>query len=166
MELKDIKELIQTINDSQLAYFELKFEDSYVKMDKSFSRGTVENKSNECSSSNGEINSVNKLSNNNVNIDNNETVDYSKENNEVNDDNFEFINCPMVGTYYGSSAPGKDSFISKGDIVKKGSVLCIVEAMKLMNEIEAEFDMEIVDILVKDGEMVEYGKPILKVRRG
>ena len=73
------------------------------------------------------------------------------------------ITSPMVGTFYMKPSPNADPYVKIGQKVKKGDVLCIIEAMKLMNEIEAEFDGEIKEILVKDGESVEYGKPLFKL---
>jgi acetyl-CoA carboxylase biotin carboxyl carrier protein len=70
------------------------------------------------------------------------------------------IKSPFVGTYYGAPSPGADSFIHVGKRVKKGEVLCIIEAMKLMNEIEAERDGVIVDILIANEEPVEYDQPL------
>lgn len=66
--------------------------------------------------------------------------------------------APMVGTFYRASRPGADPFVKVGDRVKAGQSLCIIEAMKLMNEIEAEFSGKVVDILVEDGQPVEYGQ--------
>ena len=79
-------------------------------------------------------------------------------------ENLKVVKSPMVGTFYASSAPDKDPFVKVGDKVKKGQVLCIVEAMKLMNEIESEFDGEIVEICVENEEVVEYGKPLFKIK--
>lgn len=70
---------------------------------------------------------------------------------------------PFVGTFYRSPAPGKDSYVREGQTVKPGDVLCIVEAMKLMNEIEAEFGGKIVSILVDNGQPVEFGEPLFLV---
>lgn len=75
------------------------------------------------------------------------------------------INSPMVGTYYASPSPEAPAFVKVGDTVKKGQTLCILEAMKIMNEVEAEFDCKIVEILVKDGEPVEYDMPIFVVEK-
>ena len=72
----------------------------------------------------------------------------------------------MVGTFYGAPSPDSDSFVSIGEKISTGSVLCIIEAMKLMNEIESEVNGTVVDILVKDGEMVEYGTPLFKIKEG
>ncbi len=76
----------------------------------------------------------------------------------------ETILSPMVGTYYGASAPEKDPFVSIGKRVKKGDVICIIEAMKLMNEIEAESDCIIREILAEDSQPVEYGQPLFLVQ--
>lgn len=75
------------------------------------------------------------------------------------------INSPMVGTYYASPSPEAPSFVKVGDTVKKGQTLCILEAMKIMNEVEAEFDCKIVDMLVTDGDPVEYDMPIFTVEK-
>ncbi|MBP9616484.1 MAG: acetyl-CoA carboxylase biotin carboxyl carrier protein [Aliarcobacter sp.] len=77
----------------------------------------------------------------------------------------ETINSPMVGTYYSSPSPESPSFVKVGGTVKKGQTLCILEAMKIMNEVEAEFDCKIIEILVKDGDPVEYDMPIFVVEK-
>ena len=73
------------------------------------------------------------------------------------------ITSPMVGTFYMKPSPNADPYVKVGQKVKKGDVLCIIEAMKLMNEIESEFDGTIKKILVKDGESVEYGKTLFEL---
>lgn len=78
-------------------------------------------------------------------------------------DNSKTIDAPIVGVFYAASAPGKAPYVSAGKKVKKGDVVCIIEAMKCMNEIQAEEDGEIVEVLVKDGELVEYGQPLFKI---
>jgi acetyl-CoA carboxylase biotin carboxyl carrier protein len=77
----------------------------------------------------------------------------------------EVITAPLVGTFYRAAAPDAPPFVEVGDKVNKGKTLCILEAMKLMNEFQAEFDLEIVNILVENGRMVEYGAPLFEVRR-
>lgn len=74
------------------------------------------------------------------------------------------IVSPMVGTFYVSSSPDKPAFVKIGDKVKKGQTICIIEAMKLMNEIESEHDGEIAEILVDNEEMVEYGQPLFLIK--
>lgn len=76
----------------------------------------------------------------------------------------DLIRAPIVGTFYRSPAPDAPPFVEKGDRVKKGQTLCILEAMKLMNEFQAEFDLEIVGILADNGKMVEFGTPLFEVR--
>jgi acetyl-CoA carboxylase biotin carboxyl carrier protein len=73
------------------------------------------------------------------------------------------VHSPMVGTFYRSPAPGADPFVKIGDRVKKGQTLCIIEAMKLMNEIECEIDGTVVDVLVENAQPVEYGEPLLLI---
>jgi len=77
----------------------------------------------------------------------------------------ETINSPMVGTFYASPSPEAPAFVKVGDTVKAGQTLCILEAMKIMNEVEAEYDCKIVEILVKDGDPVEYDMPIFVVEK-
>ena len=74
------------------------------------------------------------------------------------------INSPMVGTFYASSAPDKPAYVSVGDKVKKVQVVCIVEDIKLMNEIDSDVDGEIVEILVNNEDMVEFGQPMFVIR--
>ena len=81
------------------------------------------------------------------------------------EENLTIITSPMVGTFYEAPGVDLDAFVKVGDSIKEGDTLCIIEAMKLMNELESEINGEIVSILVKNGEMVEYGKPLFKVRR-
>ena len=83
---------------------------------------------------------------------------------QVEDPSLHKVTSPMVGTFYASSSPEEAAFVQNGDKVKPESVVCIVEAMKLFNEIEAEVSGEIVEILVKDGQLVEYGQPLFLVR--
>jgi acetyl-CoA carboxylase biotin carboxyl carrier protein len=74
------------------------------------------------------------------------------------------VKSPIVGTYYGSPSPGAPPFVSPGDQVEKGQVICIVEAMKLMNEIESDAAGEIVKCLVSNGQPIEFGQPLFSVR--
>jgi len=74
------------------------------------------------------------------------------------------IVSPMVGTFYEAPSPGAAPFVSKGSAVKEKTVVCIIEAMKLMNEIEAEIKGEIVEVLVENGHLVEFGQPLFRVK--
>jgi len=75
------------------------------------------------------------------------------------------ITSPMVGTFYRASAPGEEPFVEVGNNVKVGQTICILEAMKLMNEIESEFNAEIVEILVENGTPVEFGQVLMRVKQ-
>ncbi|WP_024955464.1 acetyl-CoA carboxylase biotin carboxyl carrier protein [Sulfurospirillum arcachonense] len=75
------------------------------------------------------------------------------------------IKSPMVGTFYKAPAPGADAFVKVGTVVKKGQTVGIIEAMKIMNEIEAEFDCRIIEVLLDDGQPVEYDMPLFAVEK-
>ena len=75
------------------------------------------------------------------------------------------IDSPMVGTYYAAPSPDSAPFIKVGDTVKKGQAVAVLEAMKIMNELEAEFDCKILEILVTDGQAVEYDMPLFVVEK-
>jgi acetyl-CoA carboxylase biotin carboxyl carrier protein len=74
------------------------------------------------------------------------------------------VKSPIVGTFYESPSPGSPAFVKPGDVVEAGQVLCIVEAMKLMNEIESDVAGEIVKRFVQSGQPIEYGQPLFSVR--
>ena len=78
--------------------------------------------------------------------------------------NFHEITSPFVGTYYSSPAPGKPEFVKVGDRVSKGQTLCILEAMKIMNEIESDVDGEIVEITASNESLVEFGQVLFKIK--
>ncbi len=77
---------------------------------------------------------------------------------------FAVVKSPIVGTFYRSSEPGAPPFVDIGSTVKKGQVLCIIEAMKLMNEIDCEYDGEIVNVYVENGQAVQYGERLFAIR--
>jgi len=85
---------------------------------------------------------------------------------DTGDGNVAYVTSPFVGTFYRSPSPDSAPFVDVGTRIKKGLVLCIVEAMKLMNEIEAEIEGSIVQILVENGQAVEYGEPLFKIKVG
>ena len=159
MYFKEIKELIDAVNSSDISLFELTMKDTHIKMDKSLNR-------------------ITKLSNDEftakeVSLDTEEKVACTKteekeyvsnEKVKETEDNFTVIKSPMVGTFYIAPSEGSKAFVNKGDKVNQGDVLCIIEAMKLMNEIECEFKGTIEEILVNNGDMVEYGQPMFKIR--
>jgi len=74
------------------------------------------------------------------------------------------VKSPIVGTFYRSAEPGAKPFVSVGDVVRKGQVLCIIEAMKLMNEIDSEYDGEITSIYIENGQAVQYGERLFSIK--
>ncbi len=147
MEYSDIKKLIEDMGSSKIDSLEIEFPDGLkIKMDK------TKNATTEAVAPQTVVTPV--VSNNVVT-----TVETPKE-----EENYKIIKSPMVGTFYASSSPTAESFVKVGDKIKKGQVVCIVEAMKLMNEIESEFDGEVVEICVKNEDMVEYGTPLFKIK--
>ncbi|MFC1809313.1 acetyl-CoA carboxylase biotin carboxyl carrier protein [Candidatus Omnitrophota bacterium] len=85
---------------------------------------------------------------------------------EAEDDpNVEIVRSPMVGTFYQSAAPDADPFVTAGQTIHEGDTLCIIEAMKLMNEIKAEFKGKVIEILVENGQSVEFDQPLFKIKK-
>jgi len=87
------------------------------------------------------------------------------ENNTIDSDKTDYIRSPMVGTFYKAPSPESAPFVQIGDSIKAGSAVAIVEAMKIMNEIEAEFDCKILELLVSDGEPIEFNQPIFRIEK-
>ena len=142
MEYEKIKQLIEEIGNSKLTEVDIEFPDGTkisMKKDKMQER-IIQNTS----------------------IIKNDTIE-----NQIKEDTAEkkgnIIKSPMVGTFYLKPSPTAEPYIEIGKEVKKGDVLCIIEAMKLMNEIESEYTGKVIEILVKDGEAVEYGTPLLRI---
>lgn len=155
--LKEIKEIIKAIDQSSLDEFIYEHEGNKLKLRKN----------------NNQIEKIETLSQPSTRIPN-EVGEKQIENNQsygeasVNQQasvSFDYeIKSPMVGTFYHSSSPDADPFVQKGDKVNKNTVVCIVEAMKLFNEIEADVEGEIVEVLVENGELVEYGQPLFRIK--
>lgn len=162
MEFEKIKELIKLVDSSSLAFFELQNGNDHIKMDKSLVRGITDNNtSNLTNASSSSVISKEKIES--TLVEKEEVVVAEKET-VIDDKNISVITAPMVGTFYSSASPESKPFVEIGGTVSKGKVICIIEAMKLMNEIESEFNGTIVERLVNDGDMVEYGQPLFKVK--
>lgn len=82
---------------------------------------------------------------------------------QIEDKKGNIVKSPMVGTFYIKPSPAAEAYVDIGKEIKQGDVVCIIEAMKLMNEIESEFSGRVIEILVKDGDPVEYGTPLLRI---
>lgn len=154
MDFKGITELIKVMSSSNIKFLEVQENGISIKMEKDSQGIVIKN----------EMPVVN-LENNNI-LDEEVSKDLLLEKKEtIKDENIYTIISPIVGTFYGSPSPDKDPFIKEGKEVKKGDTICIIEAMKLMNEIKSEVDGEVIEVLVSDGDMVEYGQEIVKIRK-
>lgn len=147
MDYNEIKNLINDIGKSNVDEVSLEFPDGIkisVKKNSASSQIVKEN--------------VTEVTTNNVKTETTTINEIKK------DENYKIIKSPMVGTFYTKSSPTAEPFVKVGDKVKKGQTLCIIEAMKLMNEIEAECDGEIVEICAMDDSMVEFGQSLFKIK--
>ena len=142
MEYEKIKQLIEEMGNSKLTAIDIEFPDGTkisMKKDKM----------------------QEKIIQNTPIVENNTIENQIKE--DKNEKKGNIIKSPMVGTFYLKPSPTAEPYIEIGKEIKKGDVLCIIEAMKLMNEIESEYTGKVTEILVKDGEAVEYGTPLLRI---
>lgn len=149
MDIKDIKDLIITINNTDIERVEIEKDNIRIMISKGNSNKVKDSTT---------------IVSNPIEVEVNKEI-ITREEVSLEDENLYIVKSPMVGVYYEAPIPGEESFVKVGSIVEKGQTLCIIEAMKLMNEIEAEVSGEIVDILVKNEDVVEYGQPLMKIRR-
>lgn len=143
MDLKEIKNLINFVSKSKISELNLKIGNIEVYIKKNFEKNTIKNYNNNTS--------YNKFS------------ELEKNKTAYNKSNFILIKSPMIGTFYRRPSPDKDPYIKIGDKIKPGVKLCIIEAMKLFNDIESEVTGKIVKILVEDTSPVEYDQPLFLV---
>jgi len=150
MEYKEIKQLMEDMENSSLSSLDISLPDG--------TKISIQKENNE------ETKNYTVQSSKTVKIENNEKEKQKIiESKTSNNENRKIVKAPMVGTFYLKPSPTSEAYVEIGKTVKKGDTLCIIEAMKLMNEIESEFDGKIIEICVKDGEAVEYGKPLFVI---
>ena len=148
MNINEIKELLKAIDSTNLEYVKLESSDLRLEVSK------------KAQSTSSPVLSVQQES----------VVDLSLEKPVVNDtpvtsnENLSVVVAPLMGTFYDSTSPDADSFVKVGDVVEEGDTLCILEAMKLMNEITSEIKGEIIEVLVSNEELVEYNQPLFKIK--
>ena len=164
MEYKQIKKLMDDMGDSKLTALDIEFPDGIkISMKKDGITKTVEAiKPVEQPTVQVPVAQV-PTAQVNVNTQNQTTIQKEVED-EQDVENLKAIKSPMVGTFFSKSSPTASPYVEVGKKVKKGDIVCIVEAMKLMNEIESDVDGEIVEICVNDGDTVDYGKTLFKIR--
>ena len=150
MDIRKVKKLIEMLENSNLEEIEIQEGEESVRLVKS--NGNISNISSTQSIA------VPQMSATVTPQEENQSEEVNLESEEGN-----FITSPMVGTFYASASPGTKPFISVGDLVAEGDVVCIVEAMKMMNEIKSEFSGKVVSIKVENSEPVEYGQALFEI---
>ena len=153
MEFENLLTLIKTVSDSELTDFDYEENGTRIRLKKKKETVVVSG-----ASSNVPV----------MGLENIQTVENAAVNTaNTQTDNGEpegmVVKSPLVGTFYAAPAEDADPFVSVGDQVKKGQTLAIVEAMKLMNEIESDFDGKVAEIYVENGQAVEYGQPLFRI---
>jgi len=151
MDYNQIKNIIKDIEELNVNEVSLEFPDGIkisVKKNNDSEKMVKEN--------------ISEVTTNNTQIKNQEVEVKEVKKEDIED--YKVIKSPMVGTFYSKPEPTAEAFVKVGDKVKKGQTLCIIEAMKLMNEIESECDGEIAEICVADDNMVEFGEMLFKIK--
>lgn len=157
MTINEINELLKLIDNTNLGYVKLETNDLKLEVSKNIINDNITDKPNLISQKN--------INENNESESEEETTLTEKYDiGNLDEENLTTIESPLMGTFYASPGPDKDVFVKIGDIVNVGDTLCIVEAMKMMNEITSDIYGEIVEILVKNEELVEYNQPIFKIK--
>lgn len=157
MNFKEIKELIEILDQSSLTEINIEDKGNIVNLKKEKETEIITPQVSQQPMQ--QIAPQQSAVSNHLDAQSSEETSASQEN-----DNLKTINAPMVGTFYKSPSPEESPYVQIGDSVSNESTVCILEAMKLFNEIQAEVTGEITEILVEDGQMVEYGQPLFKVK--
>ena len=160
----DLNRLIEKISNSDFQEFSLEGEDFKLDIKRNLSDINYQNSLSTKQSPDNLINSNQTLKNENTSTNISNTPIAPPAAPPGRSDLLE-ITSPMVGTFYRASAPGEDPFVEIGTQVTVGQTICILEAMKLMNEIESEFNAEVVEILVENGTPVEFGQVLMRVKQ-
>lgn len=142
MNINDLKEILTLLNKYNFSKFEMNYEGNFIK--------------------------VERRPNNEISIDkefvNKEKINFKSEIDKASDEKIEIIKSPIVGVFYNYKELDLNPYVQVGDKVKKGQVIGVIEAMKIMNEIKSEYDGEILDICVPNKGIVEFGEPIIKLK--
>jgi len=165
MDYKNIQELIKTVSDSQITSFEIDTEGIRIKMEKKDQQVVIERMPVNITTVEQGIDPLTKknIATNVEKLENDIARNIKNNSNIIPEKNVFIVKSPIVGTMYTSPSAELKNFVKVGSKVKVGDTLCILEAMKLMNEIESEVDGEIVEVLVLNEDMVEYGQPLFKM---
>nr|YP_010850855.1 acetyl-CoA carboxylase, biotin carboxyl carrierprotein [Lophurella mutabilis]WGH13600.1 acetyl-CoA carboxylase, biotin carboxyl carrierprotein [Lophurella mutabilis] len=157
--IKNVTKLIDSIYQNDINHLKIIKQSTQITINKvkiSQKQNKIFNTINNNQNNKKNINLVNKKIEKKQDIKNNNQLEHSSL--------YSIIISPMVGTFYKSPSPNEPSFIEIGEIAKPKQIVCIIEAMKLMNEIESEVTGEVVEILVKDGDIVDCGQALMKIK--
>lgn len=154
MNVKEIKELIEILDKTSITELKIEEKDLKIKISKEKKTEVIYETVSKPATVREE-----------VVIENNTVSNISESNISVKNENDEVVKSPIVGTYYSAASPENPVFVKIGDKVKSGQTLCIVEAMKIMNEIKSDVDGEVIDILVENEDIVEFNQPLIVIRR-
>lgn len=161
LKVQEIREIIRLVDQSSITQFEYETDGSVIKIKKDAVQVVTEAKEEPVKQPVQQTPVVEKQ----VQVQQEVPVQQAEHETTTDaDSNIAEIVAPMVGTFYRKPSPESEPYVQVGDRVEDDSIVCIVEAMKLFNEIEAEVSGEIVEVLVGDGELVEYGQPLFKVK--
>lgn len=155
MQFEELKELIAIFEKSDISEMKIQIENTLIHLNRDSGQAVKENVSN-----------VAPLTVTTVSSESTSASLAKEEKKSPDEENTDekYIKAPIVGTFYQSASPEKPPYVSKGDKIKKGDIVCIIEAMKFMNEVTSAEDGEILEVLVKDGEFVEFGAPLFKLK--
>lgn len=145
LKLEDIKEIIKMVDESSLESFKLEQDGTKIVISKGNGRAQ-------------------KRIHTNLKLEDDDFVQDKTDLKEEEDENYS-IKSPMIGNFYLSEKPGEEPFVKSGQKVNQDTVVCIIETMKIYNEVEAGVNGEIIEVLVQDGDFVEYGQPLFKVKK-
>lgn len=143
MNIKDVKALYRFIKETDIVEVELETKEGRVMLKRGEVSGNIP-----CELSEAAVSPAKEV---------------TQESKKAEPENVKTVTAPMVGSFYIASAPDAEPFVELGSVVKKGQTLCIIEAMKLMNEVECEFNGKVASILVENGQPVEYGEPLFYI---
>lgn len=160
METKEIFNLIESLKTTEYVHIEINHEGTHLVFDKIGGRQQSETSVPVLPAQNTmHVAETSAVTSSNTFYEENTVVATA-----VEEESFLSIDSPIVGTYYNAPTPEASAYVKVGDVVKKGDVVCIIEAMKLMNEIESEVDGEVVALMVQNEAPVEYGQKLFKIK--
>lgn len=163
MNIEDIKDLIIAIDKTTIEKVEIEKNDFKIMISKKASNEAFIPKPTTSESENSSISA--RIMDGNIREFENEINEVEYDTSLIDDESIFVVKSPIVGTFFKAPGPDSPPFVDIGDMVEKGQTLCIIEAMKIMNEIECEHEGQIMEIFIEDEGIVEFGQPLMLIRR-